>query len=83
MLAQVPTYGFAVAQARTLLMRLKEARGPRLIFIRDEHDISHLANWVKTPKQITAGHLSKLAIDNGAVLATMDEGIPGSYLIPR
>jgi predicted nucleic acid-binding protein len=82
-LAQAPAYGFTVAQARTLLLRLKEARTPRLMFVPDEHDVSHLPGWVKAPKQITDGHLGKLASANGAVLATLDENIPGSYLIPR
>ena len=82
-LAQAPAYGFTVAQARTLLLRLKEARTSRLTFIADEHDVSHLPGWVRAPKQITDGHLSKLATANGAVLATLDENIPGSYLIPR
>jgi predicted nucleic acid-binding protein len=82
-LAQVPAYGFTVAQARTLLLRLKQARNFRLTFIGDEHDASHLPSWVRTPKQITDGHLSELATANGAVIATMDESIPGSYLIPR
>jgi predicted nucleic acid-binding protein len=82
-LAQAPAYGFTVTQARTLLLRLKEARTSRLTFISDEHDVSHLPGWVKAPKQITGGHLSKLAIANSAVLATLDESIPGSYLIPK
>ena len=82
-LAQAPAYGFTVAQARTLLLRLKQARASRLTFIPDEHDVSHLPGWVKTPKQITDGHLGKLASANGAVLATLDENIPASYLIPR
>ena len=82
-LAQAPAYGFTVAQACTLLMRLKEARVSRLAFIPDSHDVSHLPDWVKTPKQITNGHLCKLARANGALLATLDENIPGSYLIPR
>jgi predicted nucleic acid-binding protein len=81
-LAQAPAYGFTVAQARTLLLRLKESRMSRLTFIPDEHDVSKLPNWVRAPKQITDGHLSKLASANGAVLATLDESIPGSYLIP-
>ena len=79
-LAQAPAYGFTVAQARTLLLRLKQGR---LTFIPDGHDVSHLPAWVKAPKQITDGHLSKLAAANGAVLATLDESIPGSYLIPK
>lgn len=79
-LAQAPAYGFTVAQARTLLLRLKQNR---LTFIPDGHDVSQLPAWVKAPKQITDGHLSKLAAANGAVLATLDESIPGSYLIPK
>jgi predicted nucleic acid-binding protein len=82
-LAQAPAYGFTVSQARTLLLRLKEARTSRFTFISDEHDVSHLPGWVKAPKQISDGHLSKLAIANSAVLATLDESIPGSYLIPK
>ena len=82
-LAQAPAYGFTVTQARTLLRRLKEARTSRLKFIPDEHDVSHLPAWVRAPKQITDGHLSKLATANAAVLATLDENIPGSYLIAK
>lgn len=82
-LAQAPAYGFTVAQARTLLLRLKSARAARLTFIPDEHDVSHLPGWVRAPKQITDGHLGKLASANGALLATLDENIPGSYLIPK
>ncbi|HEY6351883.1 MAG TPA: hypothetical protein VI636_21000, partial [Candidatus Angelobacter sp.] len=82
-LAQAPAYGFTVTQARTLLLRLKEARSSPLTFIPDAHDVSHLPGWVRAPKQISDGHLSKLASANGAVLATLDENIPESYLIPR
>jgi len=81
-LAQAPAYGFTVAQARTLLLRLKEVRTSRLTFFPDTHDVSDLPTWVKTPKQITDGHLCNLAIANGAILATLD-GIPDSYLIPK
>src|SRR6202035_3680061 len=76
-LAQAPAYGFTVAQARTLLLRLKEGRTSRLTFIADEHDVSHLPGWVRAPKQITDGHLSKLASAKGANLATLDGSIPG------
>jgi len=82
-LAQAPAYGFTVIQARTLLLRLKEARTSRFMFISDEHDISHLPGWVRAPKQITDGHLGALASKNGALLATLDENVPGSYLIPK
>jgi hypothetical protein len=82
-LAQAPAYGFTVAQARTLLLRLKRARNSAFTFIPDNHDISDLPAWVRTPRQITGGHLSRLASANGAILATLDENIPGSYLIPK
>jgi hypothetical protein len=82
-LAQAAAYGFTVTQARTLLLRLKQVRTLPLVFIPDEHDVSQLPSWVMAPRQITAGHLSKLATANSAVLASLDENIPGSYLIPR
>ena len=82
-LAQAPAYGFTVAQARNLLLRLKEARTTRFTFIPDQHDVSHLPSWVRTPKQVTDGHLSTLARAHGAILATLDESIAGSYVIPR
>jgi uncharacterized protein len=81
-LAQAPAYGFTVTQGRTLLLRLKQARTCPLAFIPDEHDVSHLPAWVRAPKQITDGHLVKLATANSAMLATLDASIPGSYLIP-
>ncbi|HXW92308.1 MAG TPA: hypothetical protein VEK33_17285 [Terriglobales bacterium] len=82
-LAQAPAYGFTVAQARTLLLRLKEVRTSRLTFFPDTHDVSNLPTWVKMPKQISDGHLCSLATANGAILATLDEGVPDSYLIPK
>ena len=82
-LTQVPAYGYTVSQARALLLRLKKARTLPWAFIPDDHDISHLPAWVKTPRQTTDGHLVQLAAANGAVLATLDERIRGAYLIPH
>jgi uncharacterized protein len=81
-LAQVPAYGFTVLQARTLLLRLKKSKIVTFTFLADGHDISHLPSWVKTPKQTTDGHLLQLASANAAVLATLDEKVPGAYSIP-
>jgi predicted nucleic acid-binding protein len=80
-LAQVPAYGFTVIQARTLLLRLKKSKIVTFTFLADGHDISHLPSWVKTPKRTTDGHLLELASANAAVLATLDEKIPGAYSI--
>jgi predicted nucleic acid-binding protein len=81
-LAQAPAYGFTVVQARSLLLRLKKSKIVTLTFLADDHDISYLPPWVKTPKQTTDGHLLELAKANLAVLATLDDKIPGSYLVP-
>ena len=79
-LVQAPHYGFAVSQARDLLLRLKSASP--LTFIPDDHDISHLPAWVKTAKQTTDGHLQQLAKAKGAILATLDNQIPRAFQIP-
>jgi hypothetical protein len=64
------------------LVRLKAKSTVNFTFIRDDHDVSQLPPWVSTTKQITGGHLAQLAKANGAVLATLDRKIPGSFLIP-
>lgn len=80
-LSQTPSYGFEIAQARTLLLKLKHSTALPFSFISDTHDISRLPGWVKSPRHTTDGHLVELARANGATLATLDEKIPGSYLI--
>jgi predicted nucleic acid-binding protein len=80
--AQVPDYGFTVEQAQILLNSLKTKNSMPLAFLPDGIDISQLPAWVKTPRQTTDGHLLQLASANGALLATLDERIPGAYLIP-
>jgi predicted nucleic acid-binding protein len=81
-LGNVRSYGMNVAQARSLLMELKTWKALPLEFIPDGNDISSLPKWVKSPAQTTDGHLLQLANANGAALATLDEGIPGAFLIP-
>ncbi len=82
-LAHAPAYAFSVAQARTLLLRHKQARPSRFTFFSDDHDVARLPARVKAPKQITDGHLSKLASAHGAVLTTLGANLPGSFLIPN
>lgn len=81
-LSQAPSYGFTVAQARTLLLRLKRAYAVPFTFLSDNHDVSHLPAWVKNPRQTTDGHLAELAKAHGAILATLDGKISGAYLVP-
>jgi predicted nucleic acid-binding protein len=81
-LVQAPQYGFTVIQARQQLMRIKTHPGARFTFLADGNDVSKLPAWVKTPKQVTDGHLLHLAKTHGAKLATFDRGIPDAFLIP-
>lgn len=82
-LGQAQQYGVSIAQARDLLLRVKNGDRVRFTFIRDDHDVSRLPRWVRTPKQTTDGHLAVLAKANGAVLATLDRRIPGAFIIPQ
>jgi hypothetical protein len=75
-------YGLNVSQAKGLLLGMKDNAAQPLTFLSDGNDISALPAWVKSPVQTTDGHLLQLARANGAVLATLDEGIPGAFLIP-
>jgi predicted nucleic acid-binding protein len=80
--ASVAMYGLNVSQARRLVLGMKANATQPLTFLPDGNDISALPKWVKSPAQTTDGHLLQLASANGAVLATLDEGIPGAFLIP-
>ncbi len=82
-LAQASIYGLSVAQAQSLLARVKKSESTQFTFFCDDHNLSDLPNWVYAPKQITDGHLAQLASANGAVLATLDERIPGAFFIPK
>ncbi|HJZ62774.1 MAG TPA: PIN domain-containing protein [Candidatus Acidoferrum sp.] len=82
-LGQAQQYGSSIAQARELLLRVKNSKGMRWIFIPDDRDISRLPRWVRTPKQTTDGHLAELARANQAILATLDRRIPGAFFIPQ
>jgi predicted nucleic acid-binding protein len=81
-LAQASAYGLSIAEARTVLLRLKKSRVLQFSFIADDQDVSYLPSWVTTAKQTTDGHLAQLARRNDAMLATLDGGIRGAYLIP-
>ena len=82
-LAQAPVYGLTVADARHALLRLKRSKVLPFSFVADDHDISHLPTWARAARQTTDGHLLQLAGAHGAVLATLDQKIPGAHLIPQ
>jgi predicted nucleic acid-binding protein len=81
-LSQPTPYGLSVSDAKDLLKRVKVTSPIGVAFIVDANDISKLPAWVKLSKQTTDGHLARLAKSNGAVLATLDNHISDSFLIP-
>jgi predicted nucleic acid-binding protein len=81
-LGNVRTYGLDVARARTMLLSLKTNKTMPIDFLADGNDLNSLPSWVKSPQQLTNGHLLHLANAHNAVLATFDNGIPGAHLIP-
>jgi len=81
-LAKSPAYGLSVPAARDLLLALKADLDFPVEFIADNNDIGSLPGWVQSPGQTTDGHLARLAKANNAILATLDQAIPDTLLIP-
>ena len=71
-----------VATAKELLRDLKSAKSVKFTFLSDGLDASALPDWVETANQTTDGHLLQLARAHGFEFATLDEKIPGAFLIP-
>ena len=74
---------FTVAQGQRQLQLLKTSAQFRFEFLVDDQDAQQLPQWVRWPKQVTDGHLVALAKAHGGVLATLDEGIRGAFMIPH
>jgi len=79
---QAPAYNFTVAQGKELLARIKSNKTFHFEFVADDIEIDELPPWVQGAKQIMDGHLINVAHKRKAVLATLDDGIRGAYLIP-
>ncbi|MBS0416980.1 MAG: VapC toxin family PIN domain ribonuclease [Proteobacteria bacterium] len=53
-----------------------------MAFLEDGVPGSQLDDWVQRSKHVTDGHLMQLAAAHGGSVVTLDQGIPGAYLIP-
>jgi len=71
-----------VAAARDLLEQLRASTRPPFVRVTDDLGADSLPSWADTPSATTDGHLSALAAKRAAQLVTLDQGIPGSVLIP-
>lgn len=81
-LNQLPGAGIPVIEAKRHLAEMKASSRVRFELISDALGANKLPTWVKSGKQTTDGHLTELAKTNGAILATLDAGIPGAFVIP-
>jgi predicted nucleic acid-binding protein len=81
-LGQAPAYAADLDQAKLQLARLKANPRYSIQFLADDQEADGLPGWVKTGNQTTDGHLLQLARAHGAELATLDQGIPGAFVIP-
>jgi predicted nucleic acid-binding protein len=80
--ANVPQYQLNTTQAKDLLIQLKANPDLPFTFLPDAIEIAATPNWVRTPAQVTDGHLLELARAENATLATFDQNIPGALRIP-
>jgi predicted nucleic acid-binding protein len=71
-----------VGAARALLALIRASTRPPFIRLGDDLGVDSLPDWADTPGSTTDGHLASLAAARASRLATLDEGIPDSFLIP-
>jgi predicted nucleic acid-binding protein len=67
--------------AGQVLAGMLEALGSGHEFIPDDQEASHWPAWCQAASRTTDAHLLALAKAHGADLATLDEGIPGAFII--
>lgn len=78
----VGAFGADVALAKNLLHRFKQSKRADVVFLADSIGVERLPSWAKKSRQTTDGYLKALADEHGFVLATLDTGIPETFLIP-
>ncbi|MFN0130036.1 MAG: PIN domain-containing protein [Verrucomicrobiales bacterium] len=72
-----------VEEAARTLASMLEVLGPHHGFLADDGDsTAGFPPWCTSAGRTTDAHLLCLAHTHGATLATLDEGIPGAFLIP-
>lgn len=69
-------------EAVETLRVIKESSRIPFVFIHDTLGADRLPAYVMGAKQVTDGHLLELATESSMLLATLDKGIPGAFVIP-
>ncbi len=71
-----------VAEATETLAGMAAALGARQILLADDQAARQFPEWCASASRTTDAHLLDLAAAHGAKLATLDSGVPGTFLIP-
>jgi predicted nucleic acid-binding protein len=71
-----------VAEAAETLAGMVATLGARHVLLADDQAASHFPDWCASASRTTDAHLLTLAAAHGALLATLDAGIPNAFLIP-
>ena len=73
----------SIAAAGTLLAGMLSAMGKKHTLLADDlSPAASLPPWCVGASQTTDAHLLGLATRHGAMLATLDTGIPGGFVLP-
>jgi len=78
-----PVHGYTITETQALLDKVKGIHDLHFSLLTDDQPASCLPGWVSRSGEVTDGHLQQLAKRHGAALATLDEKIPGAFLIPH
>jgi predicted nucleic acid-binding protein len=70
-----------VGSAQRTLAAFKQSSSPTFELCTDAIGVAVMPKHVKSPAQLTDGHLLELANSVGARLVTLDRGIPGTLVI--
>ena len=73
----------SVTDAAEALTGMVTALGGKHSFVSDDTASRRFPAWCTTASRTTDAHLAALATNQGAKLATLDERIPGAFLLPR
>ena len=71
-----------VEAAGDVLAGMLRNLGAQHAFLPDDQSASRFPEWCRQASRTTDAHLLKLAKAHGAALATLDERIPGAFVIP-
>ncbi len=72
----------SVHEAGRTLAGMLRALGGRHVFLPDDRPATDFPEWCRGASRTTDAHLLRLAEAHGALLATLDTGIPGAFLVP-